>query len=83
MSDVKENNKLDSASLNPKEESFDSWLNDLEDKEQPQACSIDDPECEACGSQIFGQFGIKEFFLNSFVFLFCFGMKLALMFQDI
>tara|TARA_B100000767_G_C19637383_1_gene481007 strand:- start:431 stop:583 length:153 start_codon:yes stop_codon:yes gene_type:complete len=50
MSDVKENNKPDSASLNPKEASFDSWLNDLEDKEQPQACSIDDPECEACGS---------------------------------
>jgi len=29
---------------------FDNWLNDLEEKEQPQACSIDNPDCENCGS---------------------------------
>ena len=29
---------------------FDDWLNDLEEKEQPQACSIDNPDCENCGS---------------------------------
>ena len=29
---------------------FDTWLNDLEEKEQPQACSIDNPDCENCGS---------------------------------
>jgi hypothetical protein len=23
---------------------------DLEDKEQPEACSIDNPDCENCGS---------------------------------
>tara|TARA_R110002020_G_scaffold9539_1_gene37421 strand:- start:377 stop:529 length:153 start_codon:yes stop_codon:yes gene_type:complete len=29
---------------------WDSWLNELEDKEQPDQCSIDNPDCEACGS---------------------------------
>jgi len=29
---------------------FDSWVNNLEDQEQPDACSIDDEDCEACGS---------------------------------
>tara|TARA_B110000977_G_scaffold199850_1_gene288467 strand:+ start:872 stop:1024 length:153 start_codon:yes stop_codon:yes gene_type:complete len=50
MSEIKENIKLDTVAQNPKEDSFDSWLNDLEDKEQPQTCSVDDPDCEACGS---------------------------------
>jgi len=40
--------------LNQAEESanntFDSWLTDLEEKEQPEACSIDNPDCENCGS---------------------------------
>jgi hypothetical protein len=31
-------------------DTFDSWVNDLEDQEQPDACSIDDEDCEACGS---------------------------------
>ena len=35
---------------NTEEDSFSSWLNDLEEKEQPQACSVDNPDCEACGS---------------------------------
>jgi hypothetical protein len=50
MSDIKENTKLNTVSLIPQEDSFDSWLGDLEEKEQPQQCSIDDQECEACGS---------------------------------
>jgi len=29
---------------------FDSWLNELEEKEQPESCSIDNPDCENCGS---------------------------------
>lgn len=29
---------------------WDSWIEDLEDKEQPEACSIDNEDCEACGS---------------------------------
>ncbi len=29
---------------------FDNWIKDLEDKDQPTACSIDDEDCEACGS---------------------------------
>ena len=29
---------------------MDNWLNDLETKEQPKACSIDNDDCEACGS---------------------------------
>ena len=31
-------------------DTFDSWVNNLEDQEQPNACSIDDEDCEACGS---------------------------------
>jgi len=29
---------------------FENWLNDLEDKEQPEACSIDNEDCTSCGS---------------------------------
>jgi|2_EtaG_2_1085320.scaffolds.fasta_scaffold201013_2 hypothetical protein len=31
-------------------DTFESWIVDLEDKEQPEACSIDNPDCENCGS---------------------------------
>lgn len=33
-----------------KNNTFESWIVDLEDKEQPETCSIDDEDCEACGS---------------------------------
>jgi hypothetical protein len=33
-----------------KKDTLDSWIVDLEEKEQPEACSIDDEDCEACGS---------------------------------
>tara|TARA_R110002012_G_scaffold11069_5_gene49683 strand:- start:869 stop:1021 length:153 start_codon:yes stop_codon:yes gene_type:complete len=33
-----------------KKNTFDSWIVDLEEKEQPEACSIDDEDCENCGS---------------------------------
>jgi len=33
-----------------RDNTFDSWLVDLEDKDQPEACSIDNPDCENCGS---------------------------------
>jgi len=33
-----------------KQDTFDSWIVDLEDKEQPEVCNIDDPDCENCGS---------------------------------
>lgn len=33
-----------------RQDTFDSWIVDLEDKEQPDACSLDDEDCEACGS---------------------------------
>ena len=29
---------------------FSDWLGELETKEQPEACSIDNPDCENCGS---------------------------------
>jgi|TARA_R110000744_G_scaffold213660_2_gene332525 hypothetical protein len=29
---------------------FDGWLDDLETKEQPKACEINDPDCDNCGS---------------------------------
>ena len=50
MLDQKEKVKLNTVPQNPKEDSFDSWLDDLEGKEQPETCTIDDPDCEACGS---------------------------------
>ena len=33
-----------------KNDTFDSWVEDLEEAEQPETCSIDDEDCEACGS---------------------------------
>ena len=32
------------------EDVFGSWVQDLEGKDQPEACNIDDEDCEACGS---------------------------------
>jgi len=31
-------------------DSFANWVNELEEADQPEACSIDNPDCEACGS---------------------------------
>jgi len=31
-------------------ETWDSWIEDLEEQDQPETCSIDDDDCEACGS---------------------------------
>ena len=31
-------------------ETWESWIVDLEEQEQPKTCSIDDEDCEACGS---------------------------------
>tara|TARA_R110000822_G_scaffold212912_2_gene348279 strand:- start:191 stop:352 length:162 start_codon:yes stop_codon:yes gene_type:complete len=33
-----------------KQDILDSWIVDLTEKDQPDACSIDDEDCEACGS---------------------------------
>lgn len=33
-----------------KHDPFESWIVDLEEKEQPETCNIDDEDCEACGS---------------------------------
>ena len=33
-----------------KKDTFDSWIVDLEEQEQPEACSIDNEDCENCGS---------------------------------
>lgn len=29
---------------------FSDWLDELEDKEQPKACNINNHDCENCGS---------------------------------
>jgi hypothetical protein len=29
---------------------WESWIVDLEEQEQPEACDMDDEDCEACGS---------------------------------
>jgi len=31
-------------------ETWDSWIVDLTEADQPDACSIDNDDCEACGS---------------------------------
>ena len=31
-------------------ETWESWIVDLEEQEQPETCSIDDEDCENCGS---------------------------------
>jgi|TARA_R110000822_G_scaffold63047_14_gene155170 hypothetical protein len=33
-----------------RKDAFESWVIDLEESEQPDACNIDDSDCEACGS---------------------------------
>lgn len=43
-------NSQDDKVNEPKNDNLDSWIVGLEDKEQPVACSIDDEDCEACGS---------------------------------
>ena len=48
-----ENNGLKSQldrSKQATEDVFESWIVDLTDQDQPDACSIDDEDCEACGS---------------------------------
>jgi len=27
---------------------WDDWLGDMSDREQPKACNIDNPDCESC-----------------------------------
>ena len=29
---------------------WDSWLSDMSDRDQPDACTIDDKDCDSCGS---------------------------------
>lgn len=33
-----------------KDVNFNDWLDSLEDKPQPEVCSIENEDCEACGS---------------------------------
>jgi hypothetical protein len=38
------------ASMDAPKDSFDQWIEELADRDQPQ-CSIDNPEeCDSCGS---------------------------------
>jgi len=29
---------------------FDDWVSDMEEQEQPDACNVQDEDCENCGS---------------------------------
>ena len=42
--------ELAKRSEESKKNTFDSWITDLEDKEQPETCDIDSEDCENCGS---------------------------------
>jgi hypothetical protein len=35
---------------NEEDAGFDEWLSDMSDREQPEVCNLDDPDCENCGS---------------------------------
>ena len=39
-----------SEEIDQARDTWDSWLGDMSDREQPEVCKIDDPDCEACGS---------------------------------
>jgi len=32
------------------DDSFNDFVKELEQAEQPEACTIDNPECDSCGS---------------------------------
>jgi len=32
------------------EDSFNDFIKEMEEADQPEACSIDNPECDSCGS---------------------------------
>ncbi len=40
---------VDTLEQKPKN-GFDAWVQVLEEEEQPVACSVDNPDCENCGS---------------------------------
>ena len=42
--------EADKAAETIAKDTFSGWLDELEEKEQPKACSIDNPDCENCGS---------------------------------
>ena len=45
-----DNNEADKAAKTIAEDTFSGWLGELEEKEQPEVCSIENPDCENCGS---------------------------------
>jgi hypothetical protein len=45
-----EEKEVNKAATDIAKDMFADWIGDLEGKEQPESCSIDDPDCEACGS---------------------------------
>ncbi len=48
--DRKELEKQMKKSEESKQNTFDSWVDDLEEQEQPKACNLDDEDCDNCGS---------------------------------
>lgn len=38
------------TSITSEADSFEAFLKDLEEAPQPEQCSIDNPDCEECGS---------------------------------
>ena len=45
-----EDKEVKTAAEKIAESTFSGWLGELEEKEQPEACSIDNPDCKNCGS---------------------------------
>jgi len=46
----KENDLNEERNKEVARETWDSWIVDLTDQDQPETCGIDDDDCEACGS---------------------------------
>lgn len=41
---------FEGASMDAPKDSFDQFIEELAQQEQPEQCSIDNPECDSCGS---------------------------------
>lgn len=41
---------FEGASMDAPKDSFDQFIEELAQQEQPEQCSIENPECDSCGS---------------------------------
>jgi len=42
-------NKTDEE-ISQARKTWDDWLGDMSERDQPESCTIDNPDCDSCGS---------------------------------